>query len=277
MNPSQPLVPSSQQRLPKLFSSYLTQLWYILAIPFFFFGFTVVYRPFDTASALEMGRDLFFFNATMLMCIVLVTLLITRTIFWIAYTHLSHNWWQYFAWCFIELTIMTYFFALYIYLMSHHVIPYFEQLAICLQYTFLVLMFPYVIITLVCVIAQHNQDLDPAVPRNLVRFHDASRQVKLVLDRDAILFIKAEENYVKVHYLENGRSREYQLRSTMSAIDPVASKNGLFRCQRSYFVNPTHITAVRKDVNNVMTVELDTEGIVIPVSRNLYKDLLAKI
>ena len=261
------------QKIPDIFSRYTTQLWYILLIPFFFFGFIVVYRPFDTTAALDMGRGLFFANAAILSGIVLVWLLITRTVFYLLYRHLSHNWWQFIAWCFLELTALTYFLALYLYLMSHHALPYFEQLAVCLQYSFLVLAYPYIIITTICVVSALTQRSETSPSKSLLRFQDASRQTKLVLDKDAILFIKAEENYVRIHYTENGRTKTYQLRATMNSIEPMAEKHGLYRCQRSFFVNPTHITALRKDVNNVTTAELDTDGIVIPVSRALYKEL----
>lgn len=261
------------QRIPDIFSRYTTQLWYILMIPFFFFGFIVVYRPFDMSTALDMGRGLFFINASIMMGIVLVWLLITRTLFHLLYRHLSHNWWQFIAWCFLELTGLTYFFALYLFLISRHALPYFEQLAVCLQYTFLVLAYPYIIITTICVVSSLTQKGDVPQSKDLIRFQDASRQVRLILDKDAVLFIKAEENYVRIHYLDNGRVKDYQLRATMAGIESLVQKYGLFRCQRSYFVNPAHITALRKDVNNMITAELDADGYVIPVSRALYKDL----
>ena len=59
----------------------------------------------------------------------------------------------------------------------------------------------------------------------------------------------------------------------MTAITPLADRFGIFRCQRSYFVNPTHIVALRKDVNDMYTVELDVPGLIVPVSRNKYPEL----
>lgn len=261
------------KQIPQIFSRYLTQLWYILMIPFFFFGFTMIYRPFGMQVPLDMGKDLFAFNVTMLMCIILVILALTRTLFWLLYKHLSRNWWQFIAWCALELIIIAYFSALYLFLMFHRTVPYFELVGICVGYAFLILMYPYIIITTICVATSGLREKEAASTKELIRFQDAGRQTRLILSKDAVLFIKAEENYVKIHYLENGRVKDYQLRSTMSGIEPMMRRYGLFRCQRSYFVNPAHITALRKDPANVMTAELDAGGFIIPVSRALYKEL----
>lgn len=248
-------------------------LWYIFGIPVFFFFFVVIYRPFDTFDALDMGRDLFFFNATMLMCIQMGALALTRTAFFLHHRHKRSNWWKYCAWILLEMTVLSYLCALYLFLMSGHALPYFEQLAYCVEYVFLILLFPYVIITLVCVIAAASLEAETSDGKNVIRFKDATQQVRLALDKRAVLFIKAEENYIKIYYTEGGAVKDYQLRSTMTAMEPVAAKCGLFRCQRSYFVNPDHITALRKDAGGLMTAELDTGGFVIPVSKALYRDL----
>jgi DNA-binding LytR/AlgR family response regulator len=260
-------------RLPHVYDRFTTQLWYIFLIPAFFFLFVVIYRPFDMYPALEMGRGLFFFNATMLMCIQMGVLLVTRSLFYLMHRHRKRNWWECSAWFVLELTAISYLSALYLFLMSRQALPYFEQLALCVQYTFLSLLFPYVIITLVCVIVGQGHAPETLQGKDVIRFTDASRQVRLALDKRAVLFIKAEENYVKIHYTENGSVKDFQLRSTMHAMEPLASRYGLFRCQRSYFVNPDHITALRKDVGGLMTAELDAGGFIIPVSKALYRDL----
>jgi len=101
--------------------------------------------------------------------------------------------------------------------------------------------------------------------------------VKIVLLKDAILYVQADENYVKVHYLDNGRVKSYSLRSTMRAIAPLMEQFGLFRCQRSYYVNLSHIVALRKDPNDIILAELDVQNIAIPVSRKVYHALSERL
>ena len=52
---------------------------------------------------------------------------------------------------------------------------------------------------------------------------------------------------------------------------------GLFRCQRSYYVNLSHIVALRKDPNDIISAELDVPNITIPVSRKVYHALSARL
>ena len=261
--------------LPPIFRRFPTQLWYVLLSSVFFFFFVVVYQPFHMAEALDMGRGLFIANAALMMCIVLVTLMILRTIFYFLSTHLCRNWWQYIGWTALEMTVLTYFLALYVYLMGGRTIPYFSQLAICLQYTFLILVYPYFGITIVSVVIAGEQV--PARERDTIRFTDANRQVKIVLLKDAILYISAEENYVKIHYLDSGKVKEYTLRSTMSAIAPLVEQFGIFRCHRSYYVNLKHIVALRKDASDMISAELDVPHLTIPVSRRVYHTLSEKL
>ena len=257
--------------LPSLFYKFTSQLWYVLMSAVFFFFFVAVYQPFGMAQALDMGRGLFIFNVTMLMCIVLVLLLIFRLVFFLLKRNLCRNWIQYIAWTALEMTALTYSFALYLYLMSGHAFPYFTQLAICLQYTFLILVYPYFGITIVMFLVSQLQT--PQVSRDSIRFTDANRQVKIVLVKDAILYIKADENYVRIHYLDNGKEKDYSLRSTMSAIAPLMDHFGFFRCHRSYYVNLAHIVALRRDPGDMISAELDVPHCIIPVSRRVYHAL----
>ena len=261
--------------LPDLFRRYSTQLWYIVLSAAFFFVFMVVYQPFGVHEAFDMGRGLFIVNVAILTSIVFLTLLICRTIFFFFSQQLSRYWWQYSGWIVLEMTVMTYFFALYLYLMDHSM-PYFVQLAHCLQYTFLTLIYPYFGINIVGAFIASSQE--PASrERETVRFMDANRQVKIVLLKDAILCVEADENYILIRYLENGKVKEYSLRSTMRAIAPMMEQFGLFRCHRSYYVNLSHIVALRKDPNDIISAELDVPDLIIPVSRKVYRELSQRL
>ena len=260
--------------LPPIFRRYTNELWYIFHVPFFFFVFMVVWMPFRSETDLDMGRSLFMFNVTMMMCIIIITLLMTRTLRFLLARFLNRNWWQLLAWCVMELTAITFFLALYLYLMDTSV-PYSHWLPRCLEYSFLVLVFPYLAVTGVCALVAAYQT--PARERDLVRFADASRQVRLVLLKDVILYVKAQENYVRICYLDNGNVKDYTLRSTMLAITPLMEHFGFFRCHRSYFVNPAHIVALRRDRDDAFSAELDVPGTVLPISRRVYQELTQKL
>lgn len=260
--------------LPDLFRRFSTELWYIFLSPFFFFVFMLVWLPFRTETVLDMGRGLFIFNVTMMMCIVLFTVFIFRTLHFLLRESLNRSWWALAAWNVLELTAITYFFALYLYLMDPSV-SYFIWLARCVPYSFLVLLFPYAGIGIVLGLITARQS--SSVEKDLIRFTGAGRQVRLVLLKEAVLYVKAQENYVCIFYLDNGHPKDYVLRSTMVAIAPLMQHFGFIRCHRSYYVNPSHIVALRRDRDDVFSVELDIPDTVLPVSKRAYHEMAQRL
>lgn len=261
--------------LPQIFRRFSTQLWYVLLSTAFFFFFLMVYQPFGAAHALDMGRDWFILNALLMTSIVLVTLSIMRLIYYFISGAICRNWWSYTGWTTLEMVVLTYFLALYLYLMGGRSVPYFNQVAACLQYTFLTLVYPYFGISAVCTLVGLPESR--SLERDIIRFADANRQVKIVLQKDAILYIRADENFVQIHYLDGGKVKRFALRSTMQALAPLVAQYGLFRCHRSYYVNLAHIVAVRRDAGDMISAELNVPGETIPVSRRVYHTLLERI
>lgn len=263
------------RKLPEIFGSLGANIAYVLSLSFFFFFFVPVFRPFEMVDDLDMGRGLYFLNVTMLMCIIFVTLLITRSIFFLLFKYLGRDWWGYLGVCIFELTAITYFEALYLTLMNRGAIYYFNQVAVCLQYSFLILLIPSVAVTLILLVIFKADKPAPQSP-SVVRFTDKTKQVKFAIARDAILYISAEENYIRVHYIDDSGIKDYQLRSSMTSIAPLVTKHGLCRCHRSYFINPSYIKSLIKDKSDQISVELGSSGIKIPVSRMYYSEISKK-
>ena len=99
-----------------------------------------------------------------------------------------------------------------------------------------------------------------------------------MVSSDAILYIQSEENYVRIIHLDNGRVREFTLRSSMRALEELLQRHGLVRCHRSYFINPDRVEMLRKDANGYFQARLDREGIEpIPVSKRYYEAVTARL
>ena len=76
---------------------------------------------------------------------------------------------------------------------------------------------------------------------------------------------------MNIYYVENGRVKDYSLRSSMKAIDELCQDNGLVRCHRSFYINPAHVKVLRKDKDGIMYAELDVDDVRhIPVSKTYY-------
>ena len=107
-----------------------------------------------------------------------------------------------------------------------------------------------------------------------MKFYDEHKRLKLSIDPSAVLYINAEANYVKIHYLENERVREFMLRNSMKSLEEIATRHGLVRCHRSYYVNPRHIKVLSRNKEGVIIAEMIEDGLrQIPVSKQYYSYL----
>ena len=272
---SQPLL---LQPIQDIFSKTVSGLWYMLFGSLFFFFMVLVYRPFDMDHVLDMGRGLFYSNAAICTCIVAGTLLLLRFVFLLISRLTQVRWINYLFWCLMEMMVVAFFLALFLFLKSGHSEYYFYHVGVCLKYSYLILFYPYFSVTsLLCIVDFLDKQKIISQKGDLIRFTDSSGNVKIVLSASVILYIKAEVNYIRIYYLDGQQVKEYQLHTTMNAIRESVEKYGLFRCQRSYYVNVAHVSALRKDPNDVINAELDCGGIRVPVSRNQYMELASRL
>ena len=258
---------------PVKFPSYLCQFWYqtifILGIPAFFIDFSLAYEPFDIHDYLSMGRNLFTVNIPIISAIIFGCLLSMRTLYYYLVPYMDINWGKYALWCCGETVTISCFSALYICLRNGN-IGYFETLGRSLWYMYGILWIPYTLFSLL--LANMSPHAYKAEDMGIIRFRDSSHKERLVIDSQSILYIEAEENYVRIHYLDGDKVKNYVLRNSMKSLEQLAEKHGIIRCQRSYYVNPSHIKVLRKDKDGILLAELDARAEKsIPVSKTYYE------
>ncbi len=263
---------NSAAKLPK---SYAAHLVYVVLMPAFFISFCFLYNPFGIEAFYTVGGMSFAFHLLMLSCIILAVYSLTRLIFVALYKYIPFKWWHYAIWCFGEVLVCAFFMALYTALFYGAGMPYFLALSHCLKFSGLILIYPYVLLTLLRLLINLGEEsARPAPDESLFKLYDEHRRLKLTIDPSAILYISAESNYVKVHYLENDRPREFMLRNSMRSLEESAGRHGLVRCHRSYYVNPRRVKLLRKGREGMIVAELLQEGLQpIPVSRQYYDAL----
>ncbi len=264
------------QPLPDNFKKFSTHAFYFSLVPFFLFLFGAIYKPFGMEALLDTPKASYSFNITMIMCIVLLVVFAMRMILYFTHIvrHLSMNWYR--MWCVGEIVACSFFVALYVTLIGNYEQQYLEILIGTAGYLALSLLFPYIFLELTFTLAAVRRAgvTGPQADKNL-RFYDSSHNLKFVVSAEHILYIKADENYITVHYLEGDSKKLYELRASMKSIEDICVSGGILRCHRSYFVNPAHVKALRKDKDNIIVAELDTsDNTLIPISKTYYEDLV---
>lgn len=261
-------------KLPALFRKLRSQLLYMLGIPAFFLCFVLIYQPSHATTLLQMQQNMLSFNTTIIMCILLGVMLISRALMMVLSHHqLQLTWLRYIYWEIAELITMSLFMALYLTLIYQGEYPYFYVVGQSIYALLLICIYPYVVFNLsLAYVAEKEEQV--SYDDSLMRFLDNTQRVKLMIASSAVLYIKADENYVHICYLEGERIKEYALRASMKSLADLMQKHGLIRCQRSYYINPQHVKVLRRDKEGMITAELNSAGIrPIPVSPRYYEEL----
>ena len=264
------------KKIPASLLSIATLLLHVLAIPIFFLSFILIYQSRWMTQFLSMNgsEDMLILNTLILTVILIAILCGSRIPITVMRNRIHMTWWKYTLWSLAELLVFACFAALYMALM-YGTYGYFPALGQCLRLTFSILPYGFVIIPLL--FAHIRPDEPEAKEEDLIRFIDSTGRLKLVVAHDVLLYVEAQENYIKIHYLENEQAKEYTLRQSMKGIEPLMEKHGIIRCQRSYFVNPRHVTILRRDKEGFIQAELDVPNAKsVPVSPKYY-EFLSKI
>lgn len=252
-----------------------SNLTFMIAIPVFWLCFVLLYQPTSTVKLLSTGPDMLHFNTTIIMCILLGIMIISRSLLMAIHRTLKLDWWKFIFWEVVELIVMSLFTALYLTLMYRGEYSYFYIEGHSLYNLLIICIYPY-LITNFAFAYKGKLEENTIYDESLMRFVDSSQKLKLMIASHAVLYIEADENYVHVRYMEGEKHKDYSLRASMKSLETLMQKHGMIRCQRSYYINPQHVKVLRRDKEGMISAELDVPNQkTIPVSPRYY-DSLAK-
>lgn len=262
--------------LPKEYATPKGLFYHVLGIPIFVFGMLLLFSPtsFDRFS-IPFSR--YSFHVTMIFCIVLVLMVITRSMFLVfKRKRQSIQWVSSLMLCVLEVVLASGFTALYLWLMSGKVEAYFWFFGLSLVYLFVLMLIPYVVIDLYFMLVAKDHQLyerNRDASKEKIRFIDERDNLKLVVASDTVLYIQSEENYLKICYLEQNEIKFCSIRSSMKRIEELCNRNGLVRCHRSYYINKIHVQALQKDKEFTYAVLDVPSASRVPVSKNYYEQI----
>lgn len=260
-----------------ILTSGVSTILHSLVVPIFVLSFLALYQPYDIDELLVARDYSFTFNLTILFCIVLLSISITRTWLYIIgrYKYVTRA--VYAVWCFGEILVASLFTSLYMSLMTKAAIPYFDIVGSSYSILMSSALYPYAFIWLgIELFYLKRQDTPLPDDNSLIRFYDEYHKLRLVIAPEAVVFLKSEDNYVQIHYMDQGKTKKFILRSSMRSLEEQLSKRGLVRCHRSYFLNPSFVSVVRKDSAGLIVAHLKIGGFEdIPISRK-YQEVIDK-
>lgn len=262
--------------LPRIFRTFGAQSLHAIVVPLFFFAFVLIYRPLGIMETLEVGYAPASVHLTILSCILLGSMAATRGLLYALRDRIAPL--AYGGWCLAETAVAAFFAGLYLWLVCGRADPYFTVVARCYGWIFPAALFPYGFLTLWLLLADRMRPTPESDEGAKLRFYDERRNLKLTVAVSSVLYIEAEENYVKIFYTEGDRVRDYVVRSSMKAIEGVCASGGLLRCHRSYYLNPARVKVLRKGREGAIAAELDAGGVKsVPVTKRYYEAVAERI
>jgi len=115
---------------------------------------------------------------------------------------------------------------------------------------------------------------DEASASSVIFAGDGEQEI-LQLAPSELLFLKANGNYVDVHYLQDGLPAKSMLRGSLARLAGQVPEDLLIQCHRSYFVNLSVARRIVRAKGRTF-IEFDA-GDQLPVSRMFKQDVLRAI
>lgn len=122
----------------------------------------------------------------------------------------------------------------------------------------------------------HKTRLEPETA-TLITLRSDNLKESLTIPAKSLLYITAADNYIEVHFLEEGVAQKKLLRNTLrNAKEELRSHPLFYRCHRAWIVNLDRVHAVTGNSQGYRLLLNGTDTI-IPVSRNLNAEISARL
>ncbi len=118
-----------------------------------------------------------------------------------------------------------------------------------------------------------KQKIDPG---QLITFAGQGQKDMISLSVASFLFAQSQDNYVELHYLDNGETSKHLLRSTLNNLQETLSASFIIRCHRSFMVN---LYQVQRIQGGRTDLKLTLKGVdqPIPVSKTFASETLLRL
>ena len=263
---------------PKSLNRFFPCYVFALAVPAFFLVSVLLYEPRALCEMMHAGEGMssisgtYSFNIIITFVIMLAVMSLSRVLLWLLRKHLAMDLYKYVVWCIGETLICAAFTALYLVLMDRGSDGWFSWFGRAIANLGAIALYPYLILTLfIC--ARDADRREPQDPGARLKFYDSRHQLKFITESSSILYIESNENYIIVHYLENGFEKRVQIRTSMKNVEPLCEQAGFARAHRCYIINPQHVKSIRKSAGGQNFADLGTGDDGIPISKKYYDSI----
>ena len=203
--------------------------------------FMAIYAPFSNTAWFGV-RSVMELNMTITFYIVaLAIMFISKMLMNMYQKHIRFTYAKYIAWIVVEILVIsifyTHFTLLYTPMQEVDEITILMKALGCI---ILIMAIPYTMLTLYAAYRDKTEELqmlqyemsmgEGAVSYpSLVNLYDYNGTLKLTINADSLYYMESQDNYIKIHYENNGKLCSYMLRSRTKSIEESLA-DYVFRC-----------------------------------------------
>lgn len=248
-----------------------------IGVAIYTIAFLLLFRPYVLLSIMHMDSLVYKKQVCIVVFVCFTFTMVSRAILFFIPWKDKIGWNYYIPWCVIEALLTSFVVAGYVWFTFMKSMSFLYILGPCMLYTMTILLIPHVLITLIFIIIdmynssikkqESNNSEDHSV-RNKIRFVDSNDKTKLLISPNLVMYIQADENYLKVFHLEETSLGVCTIRNSMKAIEDICIRNNIIRSHRSYYVNTRKVKALVREKDLFYAVLDYPDAIKVPVSKS---------
>ena len=278
------------QEIPKFLLDKRYLFGSVVFIMTFSFLFMAIYTPFSNTAWFGLSNEMDFGMTVAFYIVAVAIMFISKMVMNFMQNKITFTYTKYIAWIVVEILVIsifyTHFTLLYTPMQEVDEITILMKALGCI---ILIMAIPYTMLTLYAAYRAKTEELEmlqyefslqnePQVAYpSLVNLYDYNGALKLTINSDSLYYMESQDNYVKIHYENQGKLMSYMLRCRTKAVEEALAETSMVRCHRSYMVNVMKINHIRKG-GKARYIVLSSDIIKpIPVSKSYFKNLIEKI
>ncbi len=240
---------------------YYTDKWNmtksVMFTAIFSLAFVNLYRPFESARWVDVTEVGYFLYSCLFVFVGICVIALSRILMYIFVKRVSISYLEYIIWLIMEVVILSGFYTLYVIWINPTLefFKYDDLLTVFREVninTFLVVFIPYLVSWLYI----NNISLRKRVSEleslglsqvGVINFLDEKGENKLSLSSNSLIYIESADNYVEINYVSQNKINKFLLRNSMKRMEEILVGTNVCRCHRSFIVNMEHVTAMRRN------------------------------
>lgn len=272
-----------EKKIPVFLISWKNIINRILFTAAFALVFINIYAPFGVNTWFNVTKfELLLYSSGLILTGILVMVISRMLMFWVSRKY-RLNYLQYGIWELMEIAFMALVYTILKIFFLHEKSDLVEDFVNSIQITALVVIIPYIILTLFFSWQDKTRKLESLKQLSeevsektvkLLPFYDEKGVMRFSMIPADIIYLEAADNYVTIYYLNKQKIAHYLLRNSLKNLEEYLFEYTFVRCHRSFIVNFDRVKLIRKEKDG-LKLEIDAPNeLIIPVSKTYTESVM---